>query len=262
MLHSKTIYITAVSALVLVGIHVKGKHGTEPSRRQVFDHRLPRVDWIRTPGGGEFRGLVLRIAVDEHGAVTSAEVTEGPKEFREAALTLAKTWKYKPFQQAGKPQAAIFTDYISLLPPERPARMNVPFPAVHDWTTMRITLKRTRCYGGCPAYELQISGNGDVLFEGSFPGKLEQHGKLSRVELERLLDAFRTAHYYGLDREYIVNVTDLPAYITSISIDGQSMSVTDYGGLQVGMPTSVADLESAIDQIAGTSKWLHAEEGR
>ena len=40
---------------------------------------------------------------------------------------------------------------------------------------MRITLKRTRWYGGCPAYELQLSGNGDVLFEGSFQEKVEQH---------------------------------------------------------------------------------------
>lgn len=83
-----------------------------------------------------------------------------------------------------------------------------------------------------------------------------------RVGLERLLDAFRTAHYFELDRECIKNDKDLPACITSISIDGQSVSLTDYGGLQVGMPTSVRDLESAIDQIAGTSKWLHAEEGR
>lgn len=164
MLHSKTICITAISALVLVGIHVKGEHGTDPSRQQVFDHRLARVDLDQNSGGWRIRGFVLQIAVDKYGAVTSAEVTEGPSEFREAALTLAKTWKYKPFQQAGKLQAVMFTDYISLLPPERLARMNAPFPAVHDWTSVRITLKRTRCYGECAAYELQITGNGDVLF--------------------------------------------------------------------------------------------------
>ncbi|MGA8025667.1 MAG: DUF6438 domain-containing protein [Bryobacteraceae bacterium] len=213
------------------------------------DHRLPRVGWIRTPNGGGFRGIVLQIAVDQDGTVTSAQVTEGPDEFREAALTLAK-----PFERNGKPAAVVFTDYISLLPPERPARMDVPFPTVHDWASLRITLKRTRCYGSCPAYQLQIDGKGNVLFQASFPRQTEEHENLSREELERLLDAFRTANYFGLDREYRVNATDLPACFTSISIDGQSMSVTDYGGLQVGMPTSVRDLESAIDEIAGTNK--------
>ena len=41
MLHSKSICITAISALVYVVIHLKGQHGTDPSRQQLFDHRLP-----------------------------------------------------------------------------------------------------------------------------------------------------------------------------------------------------------------------------
>lgn len=247
-------YSVGIATLVLLSVHMKGEDQTKPSDQEVSDHRLPRVDWIRTPGGGEFRGLVLQISVDEQGTVTSAQVTEGPDEFRKAALTLAKTWKYKPFERKGKPEAVVFTDHIALLPPERPVRIDVPFPTVHDWATLRITMKRTRCYGSCPAYQLQIDGSGNVLFEASFPKQMEEHKNLSREELERLLDAFRTAHYYGLDREYRMSATDLPACITSISIDGQSMSVTDYGGLQVGMPTSVRDLESAIDEIAGTKK--------
>jgi hypothetical protein len=275
MLQKMTAYFTSVfSVLVLVGVplrgedqahvrvYLRGETRTQPSDQQVFTHRLPRVDWIRTTRGGEFRGLVLQIAVDEHGTVTSAQVKEGPDEFREAALSLAKSWKYRPFERDGKPQAVILTDHLLLLPPERPARMNVPFPTVHDWASVTISLRRTRCRGYCPSYELWIGGNGDVLFEGTFPKVGEQHGNVSREDLKRLLDAFRAVHYYGLDREYKINGTDLPACITSISIDGQSMSVLDYGGLQVGMPTSVRDLESAIDEVVGTRKWLRAGEGR
>src|SRR5262249_2777849 len=44
----------------------------------------------------------------------------------------------------------------------------------------------------------------------------------------------------------------------SISIDGRKKSIVDYGygGRFVGMPTAVADLESEIDRVAGTPKWL------
>jgi len=34
------------------------------------------------------------------------------------------------------------------------------------------------------------------------------------------------------------------------------MSVLDYGGLQVGMPVSVCDVEQAIGEASGTSDWL------
>ena len=126
MLQKMMALVTVFSALVLVGIYLRGEDRTQPSDQKVFNHRLPRVDWIRTPSGGGFRGLVLQIGVDKNGAVASAQVKEGPDEFREAALRLAKAWKYKPFERNGKPQAATFTDHILLLPPERPARMNVP----------------------------------------------------------------------------------------------------------------------------------------
>ena len=74
------------------------------------------------------------------------------------------------------------------------------------------------------------------------------------------IEAFRAARYYGLDHEYKMAATDLSPCLTSISIDGHSMSVLDYGGLQVGMPTSVRDLEFAIDEVAGTRTWLRAGE--
>lgn len=253
MLLRHCIYSTVLAVIVFVGA---GRAQVKPTRKDVLAHRLPRVDWIRTPTGSGFRGLFLRIGIDRQGHVTSAEVTEGPSEFRHAASKLAMTWRYKPFEQGGTPHAAMFTDFISILPLEKPARPGVTFPAIHDWASLKITLKRTSCFGDCPAYQVQILGSGDVHFQASLPTAMDQHGRVSRRELERLLTAFRTANYYGLEMQYRMNSSDLPTSITSISIDGKSMSVEDYGGLQVGMPTTVRDLESVIDEVAGTSKWL------
>jgi hypothetical protein len=42
---------------------------------------------------------------------------------------------------------------------------------------------------------------------------------------------------------------------TSIAFDGKHMAVTDYMGYQAGMPLSVADLEDAIDHLAGPETW-------
>ena len=69
------------------------------------------------------------------------------------------------------------------------------------------------------------------------------------------MEVYRRANYFSLDRRYTLAATDLPTYVTSISIDGQEMSVVDYGGLEAGMPASVRDVEDAIDEVAGTRKW-------
>jgi hypothetical protein len=182
--------------------------------------------------------LVLWIEVDRTGSVIAAKVKEGDEQFRAEALALAEKLQFHPFVRNGHAVPAAFTDFIMLLPPERPIRTKKPFPVVQNLDAVKITLKRTACLGTCPAYEVEIDGRGDVRFEGSI-GERRRH--IPRETLERLVDAFRKANYFSLDAAYRIQATDLPAYTTSISIDGTSMSILDYGGLQVGMPVSVRD---------------------
>jgi Domain of unknown function (DUF6438) len=201
----------------------------------------------------------LQLDVDEHGVVKSVEVKDGPTELRATAVALAQAWKYRSFPTAGKPQKVTFTEYISILPPERAVRSDVPFPTVHDWGTVMITMTRTRCFGSCPDYQVQIRGTGDLAFKSTFPKEVERQKKVSREELERLMDKFRAANFYAAETRYEMPVTDLPTCSTYISINGQSMSVTDYGGWMAGMPASLRDVELAIDELAGTAKWLGLE---
>ena len=44
--------------------------------------------------------------------------------------------------------------------------VNAAFPEIHDWNTLRITLSRSGCYGRCPAYKIEIHGDGTVLYDG------------------------------------------------------------------------------------------------
>ena len=46
--------------------------------------------------------------------------------------------------------------------------VNAVFPEIHDWNTLRITLSRSGCYGKCPTYEVEIHGDGTVLYDGKF----------------------------------------------------------------------------------------------
>jgi Domain of unknown function (DUF6438) len=138
---------------------------------------------------------------------------------------------------------------------ERP-EARVPFPEIHDWNSLRITLSRGACYGRCPIYEIAIHGDGTVLYDGrayvTTKGKKEL--QISHAALVQLVDAFRKADYFSLADRYVS--TDNPTYVTSVSFDGVSKSVVDYVGREVGMPSGVSDVEAVIDRLSGASQWV------
>jgi len=73
-----------------------------------------------------------------------------------------------------------------------------------------------------------------------------------------LYEKFRKAEFYRLYDVYASGATDLPEYSLEISFDGQHRKVIDYGGVAVGMPQVVRDLENEIDKAAGTGRWIRA----
>jgi hypothetical protein len=138
------------------------------------------------------------------------------------------------------------------------SEVHVAFPEIHDWNSLRITLSRSGCYGSCPTYEIEIHGDGTVLYDGKANvGTKGRHvAKISHASLVKLVDAFRKADYFSLAERYVSGVTDNPSYVSSISFDGLSKSVLDYVGRDVGMSPGVSDVEDAIDRLSGASKWI------
>ncbi len=134
----------------------------------------------------------------------------------------------------------------------------VPFPEIRDWSSLRITLSRSVCFGACPAYTVEIDGDGTVCYHGEHyvaaVGDRTDHIDAARVRA--LFEQFRRADYFWTFDHYRAQVTDLPQFTTSISFDGNSKSVSDYAGRWIGMPEDVGDLERAIDDAAGTEKWV------
>lgn len=113
----------------------------------------------------------------------------------------------------------------------------------------------------CSTYEIEIHGDGTVLYDGKANVGTTGHQevKIPHASLEKLVDAFRKADYFSLAAGYVSGVTDNPTYASSISFDGLSKSVLDYVGRDAGMPPVVSDVETAIDRLSGALKWVEGK---
>ena len=224
-------------------------------------HRLNTISPLRTPhwsSAYRFQSVVLDVIVDPGGNIVSAKPNDGPKEFYEAAQSEARTWKYRPFIRKGKPVEVTFTEYVRVLPDEDLPTTHVPFPQIKNWNSLLISLTRGACYGTCPAYKVEIHGDGSVVYTGSYrvAVKGRQLDRISPQAVSQIFAEFQKADFFSLRDEYEMTATDFPTYVISISFDGKTKSVTDYIGAEIGMPQGVTDLEDAIDRTAQTEKWI------
>lgn len=121
-----------------------------------------------------------------------------------------------------------------------------------------ITLTRTVCFGFCPAYTVNITGDGQVTYNGqSFVNVTgEQHATIAPEAVQDLLRRFDAVHFELLNDAYRAHVTDLPTTTIVLERDGHRKVVVDYGGLSAGMPPAIRDLQAEIDRVAGTSRWV------
>lgn len=139
----------------------------------------------------------------------------------------------------------------------RPAQ-HVVFPEIKDWSSLRISLQRTMCYGTCPAYTVTIAGDGTVTWHGGHYVRVggDATGHIAPEKVRELFERFRKAEFFWLHDSYISMITDFPTQNVTIAFDGHSKSVRDYAGPMIGMPEVVGELERAIDDAANTQQWI------
>jgi ankyrin repeat protein len=276
--------IAVSSALLILGAissfaQVASTAGTQVSspvavsRKEVEDHRIGRVPILRVDFADgnspllSMTGIVVKVTVSPDGVVTSAwggrypgpysDPENGPANIQSKAAAAVREIHYCPFERDGHSVWATFTERVSVLPPELKPSVHIPFPEVRDWKTVVMTLTRTSCLGSCPYYEITVYGDGTVVYNGTrFVAIKGRHQcTISETSVRELVTAFRDADYYSLRDKYVFDATDLPTYISSIEIDGQSKEVTDYAGETIGMPLAVSDLETTIDRLSGAKGW-------
>lgn len=76
-------------------------------------------------------------------------------------LAALSSWSYSPFVRNGVSVPAIVTEeiYEQELPRQHLTPQLVPLGSVH------ITLERSGCFGPCPIYSVQVSGDGTAVYD-------------------------------------------------------------------------------------------------
>ena len=272
----RRVFLTGIAVCAIWGVKATARKPQEPNQaaktsllysaaveiadEDVPKHRNGARRAVRVPRTQNiFQSVKLTLIVDADGNVVSATPQKGPGDAYSDALAEAKKWKYTPFEKEGKSIVAKITDYVRILPPEDLPKTHQEFPGTQSTAGVVMTLSRSECYGACPAYNLEIRGDGTLIYEGKgfvvVTGEHRDH--LSAEQVEALVAAFRKADYFSLKDEYRYMVTDCPTYTTSFEVDRVKKSVTDYVGEELGMPEAVTELEETIDQVAGTGKWVN-----
>ena len=137
-------------------------------------------------------------------------------------------------------------------------------PTQPDYSNIVITLERTVCFGFCPAYKITVYGDGRVEYDGQqfvdITGK--QTTTLTADQVKELIVAFEQTDYFNLKDEYIALVTDIPSTITSVTWNGQTKTIVDYGGCdfdygdQAKPPQALCDFEQKIDMLTNSAQWV------
>jgi len=129
-----------------------------------------------------------------------------------------------------------------------------------------ITLERTACFGTCPMYKVTVTSDGTVTFNGQRFTKTTgvAKGKISREEFRQLVAEFEKIKYFSLPDSYTPGtpvcpqrITDMPSANTSISLKGKAKGVMHYYGCgDKGALAQLTALETKIDEVLGTQKWI------
>jgi ankyrin repeat protein len=173
-------------------------------------------------------------------------------------------WKFMPFKKNGNAVTAEVEEYIDLVPPERPPNNRVVAPIIRPNSKVTITLRRTGCFGNCPSYSVAVSTDGIVFNGHGFvvaAGKHTDRADADADEVRKLAKKFAAADFYSMDAKYTAGVTDHPAYLLTISIDGNTKQVEDYVGSWEGMPAVITELEDEVDAFARTQRWIDGDQG-
>ena len=239
--------------------------------RETERHRaaLPELRIGRTQGSPE--NVTFWVHVDAEGRVLEVRALKTDAPFRfdyrtDEFVEVVRKIIYRPFLRNGvtveawvQDEMEVGTESAKLLLPEA-ART---FPTLVEPTGFSIQLSRSGCFGTCPSYSVVIHGDGKIEFHGrdyvAIPG--DHQAGIAPEAAARLLERFRAAEFFEFKDKYVASVTDNPTYCLELAIGTKKKTITDYVGTWVGMPTLVSELEDAVDEAAGTDRWVSAGPG-
>lgn len=124
----------------------------------------------------------------------------------------------------------------------------VPLFVPANSTDIEIKLEKTACYGPCPVYSVIIYGDGTVLYDGI--KHVDNIGKsthqIPQEHVDDLVAMIYELNYFSLKDGYAAGWTDDSTVITSVRIDGEQKTVTNYGHYG---PDRLHEIEREIDDL-------------
>jgi hypothetical protein len=136
----------------------------------------------------------------------------------------------------------------------------VTLTAAHAWqqpdvpADTIISLQRTSCFGPCPVYTVtivRVVGRQSARIDMAVVAKLLAHAE--RIHFFDMRNAYRAVE--NPDGSTTV-VTDLPTKIVTVTVNRRTKRVEDY----VGAPDALEKFEEAIDEAAGTQRWVFTDD--
>jgi hypothetical protein len=239
--------------------------------RETGRHRAPIPELRIGRNQGSPENVTFWVHVGAEGRVLEVRdfTTDAPFRFKyrtDALVEAIRKITYSPFLRNGAATEAWVQDEVEV--GTESARPLSPgggraLPALVEPTGFSIKLSRSGCFGTCPSYSVVIHGDGRIEFHGghyvSIPG--DHQARIAPEAAARLLERFRAAEFFEFNDKYVASVTDNPTYCLELAIGGKRKTITDYVGTWVGMPILVSELEDAVDDAAGTDRWVSAGPG-
>lgn len=236
--------------------------GVAPGMEETAAHREYRLPTIDYPVGEapDDWGLQLTLQVDATGRVVCYHAKNDFDELlvinprRRSMLESALKWRYRPFFRDGKPVAALVAEqiYEQVDRPVVDAFPDVPLERI------KISLARSGCYGTCPSYQVEIHGDGKVVYTGKAHVDIQgrHEFEIPRDAVSQLVSVARRDKIWGLGGSYRARITDNPTYCLTLQAGNETRVIEDYVGAMVGMPRVISEFEEEVDRVARSNDWI------
>lgn len=129
-----------------------------------------------------------------------------------------------------------------------------------DLENLTVSLQTTPCEGPCPEYVVEVCGDGTVAYLGiSDVTRAGLHRfEIPQENVTAILEAVSEADVFALEERYAARADDVPASVTTVTVDGRTHRVRNEAGWETGAPEELLELESAIVEQTGIGPWIEA----
>jgi len=132
-----------------------------------------------------------------------------------------------------------------------------------DSAPYAVTLYRSPCFARCPVYEVSVTPDGVVRYEGR--DQVRRRGtetaRIPQARVDALIGELEAAGYFKFASRYRPServcgryVPDAPTVITTVALGGVTKRIEHDHGCG-GAPMALRVLESRIDEVLGTGRW-------